>query len=119
MMQEPQYISHLKRLDIKDINSWVFQSNEVHQQGVALLTQKFASAFGCARMGYIIGQFHDIGKEQDSFQLYIRKVSGFKPDLKYTGRTPHAFIGALVVRKLYPHLFPLLSYPIAMILMRR
>lgn len=113
MMQEPQYISHLKRLDIGDANSWVFQSNEVHQQGVALLTQKFASAFGCARMGYIIGQFHDIGKEQDSFQLYIRKVSGFKPDLKYAGRTPHAFIGALVVRKLYPHLFPLLSYPIA------
>lgn len=112
MMQEPQYISHLKLLDNQNPDSWAFQSNEEHEQGVALLAQKFASVFDCANLGFVIGLLHDKGKEQKAFQLYIRKVSGFNPNLRCVGKIPHAFVGALVARQLYPHLFPLLSYPI-------
>lgn len=112
MVQEPQYISHLKLLDNQNPDSWAFQSNEEHEQGVALLAQKFASVFDCANLGFVIGLLHDKGKEQKAFQLYIRKVSGFNPNLRCVGKIPHAFVGALVARQLYPHLFPLLSYPI-------
>lgn len=112
-MQEPRYISHLKQLDSTDSNSWIFQSNEEHQRGVAILAKRFASVFGCGNIGYVMGILHDKGKEQKSFQNYIRKVSGFKSDIKCAPKTPHAYVGALVARKLYPHLYPILSYPIA------
>ena len=112
-MQEPRYISHLKQLDFNNPDSWIFQSNEEHQQGVAILAKRFASVFGCGNIGYVMGMLHDKGKEQKSFQNYIRKVSGFKADIKCASKTPHAYVGALVARKLYPHLYPILSYPIA------
>ena len=35
-MQEPRYISHLKQLDFNNPDSWIFQSNEEHQHGVAM-----------------------------------------------------------------------------------
>lgn len=112
-MQEPQYISHLKQLDFNNPDSWIFQSNEEHQHGVAILAKRFASVFGCGNIGYVMGMLHDKGKEQKSFQNYIRKVSGFRTDIKCASKTPHAYVGALVARKLYPHLYPILSYPIA------
>lgn len=112
-MQEPRYISHLKQLDFNNPDSWIFQSNEEHQHGVAILAKRFASVFGCGNIGYVMGMLHDKGKEQKSFQNYIRKVSGFRTDIKCASKTPHAYVGALVARKLYPHLYPILSYPIA------
>lgn len=112
-MQEPRYISHLKQLDFNNPDSWIFQSNEEHQHGVAILAKRFASVFGCGNIGYVMGMLHDKGKEQKSFQNYIRKVSGFRGDIKCAPKTPHAYVGALVARKLYPHLYPILSYPIA------
>lgn len=112
-MKEPQYISHLRLLKEEDTEIWMFQSNEEHQNGVALLAQKFASVFGCANLGYVMGKLHDKGKEQKAFQLYIRKVSGYYPNLRTAPKVPHAYVGALIAKQLYPHLFPLLSYPIA------
>lgn len=112
-MEEPEIISHLKQMDAQDPESWVFQSNEEHQEGVALLAQQFASAFGCGNMGYVIGRLHDKGKEQHAFQRYIRKFSGYRNSLENVHKTPHAYVGALLAKKLYPKLFPLLSFPIA------
>ena len=111
-MEEFKYISHLKQNTV-DPNDWNLQSNEEHQQGVAILASKFAASFGCSKIGYILGSLHDIGKEQDDFQHYIRKFSGYMPEIKYAHKTPHAYVGALVAQKLYPHLYPLLSMPIA------
>ena len=109
-MEAPQFISHLKQLDN---GKWVFQSNEEHEKGVAQLAEKFSSAIGCRCLGHILGSLHDLGKEQMAFQRYIRKVSGYDALMHSAPKTPHAYVGALVAKQLYPQLFPVLSYPIA------
>ena len=86
-MEEPEIISHLKQMDAQDPESWVFQSNEEHQEGVALLAQQFASAFGCGNMGYVIGRLHDKGKEQHAFQRYIRSLLTFQAGILYSRHT--------------------------------
>ena len=111
-MEEPKYISHLKQ-NTENSYDWSFQSNDEHQQGVGELALKFTAAFGCSKLGYILGMLHDIGKEQHDFQQYIRKCSGYKPEIKNAHKTPHAYVGALVARKIYSRLYPILSMPIA------
>ena len=112
IMEEPRNISHLKK-NCQNLESWDFQSNEDHQKGVADLAEKFASTFGCGKLGLLMGLLHDKGKEQQAFQQYIRKISGYMPQIKYAPKTPHAYVGAILAKKLYPHLYPILSYPIA------
>lgn len=47
-MQEPGYISHLKRKEDKS-SEWLFQSNEEHTEGVASLCESFADSFEIGR----------------------------------------------------------------------
>lgn len=61
-----------------------------HLQGTALLCQKFASAFGEDRRGYLLGIGHDIGKNSDAFQRRLH--GGPKVD--------HATAGALECDKI-------------------
>ena len=110
-MEAPRFISHLKQ-DTKVPEGWTFQSNEEHSKGVAELASNFASSFGCSEIGYVLGELHDAGKEQHEFQDYIRKHSGYMPEIKYAPKTPHAYVGALLAKNIYPHLFPILSMPI-------
>ena len=109
-MESPKFISHLKQLDNEE---WIFQSNEAHEIGVAHLAEEFASRIGCGCLGHMLGTLHDLGKEQTAFQRYIRKVSGYDVSIHAAPKTPHAYVGALVAKQLYPQLFPMLSYPIA------
>lgn len=110
-MEAPKYISHLKKKDSYS-EKWIFQSNEEHSKGVANLAASFAEKIGFKEWGFVLGILHDKGKEQEKFQHYIRKISGYMKDLKGAERTPHAYVGALLAKSMYPHSYPLLSMPI-------
>jgi CRISPR-associated endonuclease/helicase Cas3 len=102
-------ISHIKPSDTEP-KEWPIQSNTDHSNGVAKLAAKFANELGMSSFGMIEGLLHDKGKEQIGFQQYIQGVTKYK-NIAYQ-RTPHAFVGALLAKKLYPQFYPLLSYPI-------
>lgn len=103
------YISHIKN----ESGQWFIQTNEEHQANVAALASKFASSFGMGEWGKVMGLLHDKGKETIAFQQYIRKESGYEPDISITSDTHHAYIGALTIQKLFPQPSALLSNPIA------
>ena len=92
------YISHIRKN--KD-NSFAIQSNEEHLDGVAKLASNFANEFGMSEWGRIIGLLHDKGKEQNSFQQHIQKESGYSPDIKVEGDYKHAYVGALIAKKIF------------------
>lgn len=102
------FISHLKKVD----SNWIIQTNEEHQKGVSCLAAQFAEKIGMAEWGRVLGLLHDIGKEQHSFQNYICRASGYIQNLKAAEKVPHAFVGALVAKLLYPQVYPFLSLPI-------
>ena len=95
-------ISHLYQTPEGD---WVIQSNEEHTEGVAKLASLFTSGFGMASWGEALGNLHDKGKESDAFQRYIRKESGYEPNTKVVGNHHHAYVGALIARRLYGKTF--------------
>lgn len=100
-------ISHINPLNRE------LQSNEDHCKGVAEFASEFAAEFGFAGWGRVMGLLHDKGKEQFDFQQYIQQVSGYKPELKLKNSHPaHAYVGALIAKKLYAHAFPFLCNPI-------
>lgn len=74
-----QIISHI----YQDHNGrWIIQSNEEHSAGVAKLASQFAGEFGMSEWGKVLGLLHDKGKESAAFQQYIRKESGYEPNIK-------------------------------------
>ena len=90
------------------------QTNDEHQRGVACLASSFASEFGMADVGYLLGLLHDKGKEQAAWQKYIQGVTGYNPKYANTKNGPnHAYIGAHIAQILYPQLSPLIAQPIA------
>lgn len=95
----PKYISHVR----KDVTGekYVFQSNEDHLNGVAKLAESFANEFGMGSWGRVLGLLHDKGKEQKTFQEYIMKNSGFRPELTVSGEHYHAFVGGLLAKSIY------------------
>lgn len=103
------YISHIKN----KANQWLIQTNDEHQANVAALASQFASSFGMGEWGKVMGLLHDKGKETTAFQQYIRKESGYEPDIRITSDTHHAYIGALAAQKLFPQPSALLANPIA------
>lgn len=91
-------ISHIKQ---DHLGEWQIQTNEEHQQNVAELASSFASQFGMAEWGKVIGLLHDVGKEQKNFQQHIKKESGYEPDTIVKGDYNHAYVGALVAKKMF------------------
>jgi hypothetical protein len=49
-----------------------WETLEVHAARVAELARSFASAFGAADWGNLLGRWHDLGKRSDKFQEFIR-----------------------------------------------
>jgi CRISPR-associated endonuclease/helicase Cas3 len=86
------------------------QSNEEHSKGVSRRAEQFATGFGFGDYGRVMGLLHDIGKEQKAFQARIRRSTGLEPGIP--PRAPHAFVGALVAKKLYPNSWPFVSWSI-------
>lgn len=108
MQNKKTIISHIRETD------WSIQSNDDHQSGVANLAEKFASEFGMAQFGRIMGLLHDKGKEQEEWQKYIRGVTGY--DKKYSAikKGPnHSYVGAVIANNHYKVLAPLIAQPIA------
>lgn len=98
MEHSNEIISHIQAE--KD-GKWIIQSNENHQNGVAKRAEEFASAFGMRGWGYALGMLHDKGKESHDFQQYIRKNSGYDPNIKSVGEHNHAYVGGIIARNLY------------------
>ena len=80
----------------------LIQSNDEHQLGVARLASEYADEFGMAEWGRVMGLLHDKGKEKKAFQQHIRKESGYEPNTKVEGDYKHAYVGALVAKRLFP-----------------
>jgi CRISPR-associated endonuclease/helicase Cas3 len=99
-------ISHLKLVEDK----WYIQSNEEHCKNVSNLASEFATEFNCRTIGKVMGLFHDLGKNTVAFQNYISGNSGYDKRYINAPRVPHAYVGAIAVKILYPELFPVLSY---------
>lgn len=92
-------ISHLRK-DMSD-GHWVIQTNEEHSNGVAKLASGFAAEFGLASWGNVLGLLHDKGKERTEFQQYIRRESGYQPNLPTVGEHNHAYVGGLIANESY------------------
>ena len=108
MVEERLIISHVRESD-KEI-----QTNDEHQQGVAKMAESFAAEFGMGDFGKVMGLLHDKGKEQSEWQKYIQGVTGYKPEYAYVKKGPHhAYVGAVIAKKLYPSIYPLIAQPIA------
>lgn len=101
-MQKVRIISHIRQSDM------AVQSNDTHQHGVAELASKFASEFGMSEWGRVLGLLHDKGKEKKAFQQHIIKESGLTPTIKVEGDYRHAYVGALVAKRLFPKFYPLM-----------
>ena len=95
-------ISHIRQSDK------AVQTNEVHQFGVAELASKFAGEFGMSEWGRVLGLLHDKGKEKKAFQQHITRESGLDPNVKVEGDYRHAYVGALVAKRLFSKLYPLM-----------
>lgn len=101
-------ISHLYQ---KEDGTWVLQSNEEHQKGVAKRAQHFGESFDCGELCATMGLLHDLGKEQSAFQQYIKKSSGFAPDIHTVEHPNHAYVGALAANALFKQIAPLFLSP--------
>lgn len=101
-------ISHVRNSD------GAIQSNEEHSEGVSKLCEKFAGEFGFGEWGRVLGELHDKGKERKTFQEHIIKDSGLDPSVRVEGDYQHAYVGALLARKLFgPTADNFFSNPIA------
>ena len=78
------------------------QSLESHSRNVGDIASIFAAAFGCRDIARIMGLLHDKGKEKRAFQQHIIKESGLNPNMKVDGDYRHAYVGALVAKRLFP-----------------
>ena len=96
---DKKVISHLRYSETSE--GWNIQTNSEHQEGVAYLATMFANEFGMAEWGHILGLLHDKGKEQKTFQQHILKESGYAPTIKVEGNHNHAYVGALIAKKLF------------------
>ena len=93
---------------------WRCQSIDEHNEGVARLCSSFAQPFGFDSIGYIMGLLHDKGKEQEEWQKYLQSITGYNQEFAHVKSSPHhAYVGACIAQKQYPHIAPLIAQPIA------
>ena len=95
MIDEKLIISHLYQN--RENGRWVIQTNEEHQRGVAELAAGFSGQFGLPTWGCVLGMLHDIGKERNAFQQYIRAVNDFPLVVsRHYEEHNHAFVGGVL-----------------------
>ena len=104
-------ISHLYQS--VDNGQWIVQTNDEHSAGVAELASGFASEFGLANWGRLLGLMHDRGKERRDFQRYIRIVSGCDMEAGRYGDKSHSHIGGVIIERHFPDACHIMSNVIA------
>lgn len=115
MNSSPEAIAHIKKHDDK-----VWESPHIldsHLQSVSLLAEKMAEGFG-QEWAFLAGQWHDLGKYQSKFQLYIRKQSGYDRENAHIENAPnrvtHSTAGAIhAIKTLGPTFGHILAYIIS------
>ncbi len=101
-------ISHIKPPQA-EMDSWTLQSNKEHMAQVAALAASFANEFGLSEWARVAALLHDKGKEQAGFQSYIKCVSGYDTATRTYTKTPHAYVGALIAKELFPYFYLIIS----------
>ncbi|KND83645.1 CRISPR-associated protein Cas3 [Aggregatibacter actinomycetemcomitans serotype b str. SCC4092] len=102
-------------------SKWHFHPLQNHLKKVAKLARRFAGRYGALFAEYA-GLLHDLGKFQEAFQEYIRRVTGFERENAHLEdiesskphKIPHSTAGAkYATQNLDPFLGHLLAYLIA------
>ncbi len=81
-------------------NDW--QTLDAHLEGVAQIASNFARNFDSAEWAHLVGWLHDIGKEDDSFQVYLRRENGLDDgdyDSSGDGKVNHSSAGAALAEE--------------------
>lgn len=89
-----------------------WQPLEVHLENVAQMAAEFASCFGAASWGYLVGLWHDLGKYDPEFQRYIRTAADANLEMK-PGKVNHSTAGGLLALQRLDKFGRILAYPIA------
>lgn len=110
-------ISHIKPIKGIDVHKWPIQTNEEHSRGVSKLAAEFAHEIGFDEVCAALGLLHDKGKEQLAFQRYIRTVTEYDVCCRINGKVHHAYVGALMVKEIYPQLPSLLQHSLSHIIL--
>lgn len=106
-MKNQEIIAHIRQLDK------CIQTNQEHSTGVACLAEHFTQEIGLPGWGAFLGQLHDKGKEKKDFQTYIRMKNDLPTDsCTYQDKT-HAYVGALLAKKLFPEGHLLAAFALA------
>lgn len=106
-MENTQIISHIRKEDL------AIQTNEAHSFGVAERAELFTQALGMPGWGTFLGLLHDKGKEKNDFQTYIRLMNEFPADSRTYQDKTHAYVGALLAKRLFPKGYHFVAYALA------
>lgn len=107
MMENTQIISHIRKKDL------AIQTNEAHSCGVAERAESFTQALSMPEWGTFLGLLHDKGKEKKDFQTYIRLMNELPTDSRTYQDKTHAYVGALLAKRLFPQGYPFVAYALA------
>lgn len=97
----------------RPVEEW--QLLEEHLENVSKRAAEFARPFDGSRWARLLGYHHDIGKGTLQWQSYLRHVNQINDCFAtyYSGRVPHALVGAQLLYGLSKDVGKLLAYCIA------
>ncbi len=106
-MEREIIISHIRTSDL------AIQTNDEHSLEVAERAERFTQEIGMSGWGRFLGGLHDKGKEKYDFQTYIRMMNEMPTKTNTYHDKTHAYVGALLARKLFPAGYPFVAYALA------
>ena len=106
-MEREIIISHIRTSDL------AIQTNDEHSLEVAERAERFTQEIGMSGWGRFLGGLHDKGKEKYDFQTYIRMMNEMPTRTNIYHDKTHAYVGALLARKLFPAGYPFVAYALA------
>lgn len=71
-----------------------WQTLQDHCKGVAELSASFSRSFSSDRLGWVLGELHDLGKARGSFQSYLMRCNGIEGAEADYGDHSHSGAGA-------------------------
>jgi CRISPR-associated endonuclease/helicase Cas3 len=80
---------------VRDGESWRFHALDDHLRATGEIAAGFAAAFASEDWARIAGLWHDLGKHRQSFQSYLRAVTGYEPLHGAPQRVDHSTAGAI------------------------